>query len=54
MNQPAQKDSIAQLDQDTQRNAALVEETTAAALTMKQRASELAATADRFKLPALA
>ena len=42
----------AHLDQDTQRNAALVEQTTAAALSMTQKAGELAASAERFKLPA--
>ena len=44
--------AVVQLDQDTQRNAALVEETTAAALSMHQMASEMAAAADRFTLPA--
>jgi methyl-accepting chemotaxis protein len=43
--------SVARLDQDTQRNAALVEQTTAATVSMKQRAGELAAAADRFTLP---
>ena len=43
--------AVAQLDQDTQRNAALVEQTTAAALSMKRKAGELAATAERFTLP---
>jgi methyl-accepting chemotaxis protein len=43
--------AVAELDQDTQRNAALVEETTAAALSMKRRAQELASTAERFVLP---
>jgi methyl-accepting chemotaxis protein len=43
--------AVAKLDQDTQRNAALVQETTAAAVSMKQLAGELASTADRFKLP---
>lgn len=43
--------AVAQLDQDTQRNAALVEQTTAAAVSMNQMASELAAAADRFTLP---
>jgi methyl-accepting chemotaxis protein len=45
--------AVAQLDQDTQRNAALVEQTTAAAVSMHQMASELAAAADRFTLPAV-
>jgi len=44
--------AVALLDQDTQRNAALVEQTTAAALSMKQMAGELAETAERFRLPA--
>ena len=44
--------AVAELDHDTQRNAALVEETTAAALSMKARAEELARTAERFVLPA--
>ncbi len=44
--------AVAHLDQDTQRNAALVEQTTAAALSMTQKAGELAASAERFKLPA--
>jgi methyl-accepting chemotaxis protein len=43
--------TVAQLDQDTQRNAALVEQTTAASLEMKAKASELEATANWFKLP---
>ena len=43
--------AVAQLDQDTQRNAALVEQTTAAALAMKEMASELESTAVRFTLP---
>ena len=43
--------SVAQLDQDTQRNAALVEETTAASVSMSRMAGELAAAADRFILP---
>jgi methyl-accepting chemotaxis protein len=43
--------SVAQLDQDTQRNAALVEQTTAAAVSMSQMASKLAQAADRFVLP---
>ncbi len=46
--------SVAQLDEDTQRNAALVEQTSAAALSMKSKAAELAATAARFRLPAVA
>jgi len=46
--------AVAQLDHDTQRNAALVEQTTAAALSMNRMASELAAAADRFTLPATA
>jgi methyl-accepting chemotaxis protein len=44
--------SLSQLDQDTQRNAALVEQTTAAAVSMSQMAGELAVAAERFKLPA--
>ncbi|MBP8308412.1 MAG: HAMP domain-containing protein [Burkholderiaceae bacterium] len=44
--------AVAQLDQDTQRNATLVEQTTAAALSMQRNAHELAATAARFVLPA--
>jgi len=44
--------AVAKLDQDTQRNAALVEQTTAAAVSMSQMANELAAAADRFTLPA--
>ncbi len=43
--------AVAQLDQDTQMNAALVEQTTAAAMSMRQEAGELVATADRFTLP---
>ena len=43
--------AVSLLDQDTQRNAALVEETTAAAVSMNRMASELAAAADRFTLP---
>lgn len=43
-------EAVAQLDQDTQRNAALVEQTTAAAVSMKAQANELLATAARFKL----
>jgi methyl-accepting chemotaxis protein len=43
--------SVAQLDQDTQRNAALVEQTTAAAISMNQMASKLAEAAERFTLP---
>ena len=46
--------AVAQLDHDTQRNAALVEQTSAAALSMRQRADELMATAERFTLPAVA
>ncbi len=42
--------AVADLDQDTQRNSALVEQTNAAATTMKQRAEELARTAERFTL----
>ena len=44
--------AVTQLDQDTQRNAALVEQTSAAAMSMKQMASELVAAAGRFRLPA--
>ncbi len=43
--------SVAQLDQDTQRNAALVEQSSAAAASMNQLASELASAAERFRLP---
>ena len=43
---------VVQLDHDTQRNAALVEQTTAAAFSMQQMASQLSAAADRFTLPA--
>ena len=43
-------DAVSKLDRDTQRNAALVEETTAAAVSMTQLAVELVATADRFRL----
>ena len=43
--------SVAQLDHDTQRNAALVEQTSAAALSMKGKAEQLAGTAARFVLP---
>ena len=46
--------AVAQLDQDTQRNAALVEETTAAAVSMNQMAGDLAAATDRFTLPVAA
>jgi methyl-accepting chemotaxis protein len=45
--------SVAQLDQDTQRNAALVEQTTAAAVSMSQMAGKLAEAAERFTLPAV-
>jgi methyl-accepting chemotaxis protein len=44
--------SVAQLDEDTQRNAALVEQTTAAAVSMNQMAGQLSEAAARFKLPA--
>ena len=44
--------SVAQLDEDTQRNAALVEQTSAAALSMQSKAQQLAGTAARFTLPA--
>lgn len=44
--------SVAQLDQDTQRNAALVEQTSAAALSMNRMAEDLADATKRFKLPA--
>ena len=43
--------AVAQLDRDTQMNAALVEQTTAAAMSMRQKAGELAAAAERFTLP---
>lgn len=42
--------AVAQLDHDTQCNAALVEQTTAAAFLMQQRAGDLAAMAERFVL----
>ncbi len=45
-------EAVARLDEDTQRNAALVEQTTAAATAMKLKSSELVATAERFILPA--
>ena len=44
--------SIAQLDEDTQRNAALVEQATAAAESMTNKARELNRNAARFVLPA--
>ena len=44
--------AVAQLDHDTQCNAALVEQATAAAVSMQQMASQLSAVADRFTLPA--
>jgi len=44
--------AVAQLDHDTQRNAALVEQTTAAAFSMQQMAGQLSTAADRFTLPA--
>jgi methyl-accepting chemotaxis protein len=44
--------AVAQLDHDTQCNAALVEQATAAAVSMQQMASKLSAAADRFILPA--
>jgi methyl-accepting chemotaxis protein len=43
--------AVTQLDDDTQRNAALVEQTTAAAQEMLRLANELAHTAGQFKLP---
>jgi methyl-accepting chemotaxis protein len=42
--------AVAQLDEDTQRNAALVEQTSAVAASMKQQADELLATTARFTL----
>jgi methyl-accepting chemotaxis protein len=42
--------AVAQLDEATQRNAAMVEQTTAAALAMREKAQELSRTADRFVL----
>ncbi|HEX6362507.1 MAG TPA: methyl-accepting chemotaxis protein [Albitalea sp.] len=46
----AVSETVAQLDQDTQRNAALVDRTTAAAVSMTGQAGELAGTAARFTL----
>jgi methyl-accepting chemotaxis protein len=43
--------SVAELDQDTQRNAALVEQTSAAAISMTSKAVSLADAAARFVLP---
>jgi methyl-accepting chemotaxis protein len=43
--------AIEKLDQDSQRNAALVEQTTATAMSMTQMAVELSETAARFTLP---
>lgn len=43
--------SVTELDEDTQRNAALVEQTTAASLSMRVKADTLAELASRFKLP---
>lgn len=43
--------AMARLDEDTRSNTTLVEQTNRAALSMKQLASELAAAADRFRLP---
>jgi len=44
--------SVAQLDQVTQQNAALVEESAAAAESLKLQAQQLAGTVQRFRLPA--
>ncbi len=44
--------AIGQLDADTQRNAALVEQTSAASASLQQMATDLAGSASRFKLPA--
>jgi methyl-accepting chemotaxis protein len=46
--------AVVQLDHDTQRNAALVEKTTTAAVSLKKMANELAEAADRFTLPVAA
>ncbi|MCX2861270.1 methyl-accepting chemotaxis protein [Paucibacter sp. PLA-PC-4] len=43
--------AVQELDRATQQNAALVEETAAAAASMKQQADELAAEVGRFRLP---
>ncbi len=45
-------ESVADLDRATQKNAALVEETAAAAWTLKDQAVELAAEVSAFRLPA--
>jgi methyl-accepting chemotaxis protein len=45
---------VHQLDVVTQRNAALVEETAAAAALLNQRAQALSAEVAQFKLPAVA
>ncbi|HET7866913.1 MAG TPA: methyl-accepting chemotaxis protein, partial [Burkholderiaceae bacterium] len=42
--------AVTQLDADTQRNAALVEQTSAASMSLRELASDLAVTASRFKL----
>ncbi len=42
--------AVTQLDADTQRNAALVEQTSAASMSLRGLASDLAVTASRFKL----
>lgn len=44
--------ALQQLDQQTQQNAALVEETAAAASTLRQQAHGLAQRVSRFRLPA--
>ena len=45
-------DSVTMLDKTTQQNAALVEQSAAAAENLSQRAAELMAVVRRFKLPA--
>jgi methyl-accepting chemotaxis protein len=45
-------DAVAQLDQVTQQNAALVEESAAAAESLKQQAANLAQTVSQFRLAA--
>ena len=44
--------AVNELDRMTQQNAALVEQTAAAASAMKQQATALAAEVDRFRMPA--
>ena len=43
---------VAQLDRTTQQNSALVEQTAAAAASLKEQAVKLAEEVSRFKLPA--